>query len=103
MPAPRLLSLSFAFPHPTAPETEGLGCPGWPWGSPRVGGCMGASAKLLAWQSHRSCLAAEPEMCQATLVPGLEFGGTELLLGVMEICLQMELLAQPSGSGRGLG
>lgn len=39
----------------------------------------------------------------STLVPGLEFGGTEVLLGVMELCLQMELLAWPSGSGKGLG
>lgn len=48
---------------------------------------------------------AWPQMCQAPFCQGLNLGVTELFSGVMEagLCLQMELLARPSGSGRGLG
>ena len=76
------------------------GC-GWVDGLGRAG----TGAELLAWQQPWERLGHGSRDAPSTFVPGPEFGGTELLSGVMEtgLCLQMELLARLSGSGRGLG
>lgn len=74
---------------------------GAPWAPP---GWVGVGAELLLGSSCRSHSAAEPGMCQTPLCQNLNEGdGAALGVTATGLCLQMELLAQPSASGRGLG
>lgn len=70
-------------------------------------GRVGEQSVPSSWlgSSRGSRLAMEPGMRQAPFCQGLNWGVMELFSGVMEaeLCLQMELLTRPSGSGRELG
>lgn len=65
---------------------------------------MGTGADLAPWQQLWELLGCGTRDVPNTRVPGPQFAGEGAALGVMEaeLCLQMELLARPLGSGKGL-